>query len=862
MKKEALLLKGKYSGEINYWIRTLPDEIEQDFFPAQRVSNGTVRYEQFHFAVDGFLYNRLQQISGGVENSLFGLLLANLAALIFRYSGKESFCLVAPICRQEDDVAYLNTVLPLVLNMDGQHSFKELVYYIRNVYNEAVTHQNCPLENVLNLKYGSENKAFFSTAVLLRQIQERKYLKDLQPDLLFLFSNEGDRLVCEMEYNSAIYDRSMIEAIAANYLGLLTACLDNSNAPISSIDYISREEKEKIVLAFNETTVEYPWSKTITEIIEAQMLRDPDHTAISYNQERISYAELCSRSNRLAHYLREQQQLKPDDLVAVFLERTPDLLISILAILKAGAAYLPVDVELHDNRIGSILKNSRAACIVTSQSYTARVVQCAPSMTADRIILPEELLLDDYPDTFPENINQPGDLAYVIYTSGTSGEPKGVMVSHQSLVHYNWWAAKKYVKDTPVSFPLFTSISFDLTITSIYVPLITGNTVVIYQEDGGNMVFEKVIAENKVDVIKLTPTHLRMMCEMDTAPISRYSKVKCFIVGGEEFPAGLAKKVAGIFNGNVEIYNEYGPTEAAVGCMIYQYKYDETPTVPIGVPSDNMRIYLLDKFLNPVPAGVAGEMYLAGDGLARGYLYDPGLTAQKFIDNVVEGRGRMYKTGDYARMLPGGQIEYIGRIDSQVKIRGYRIELREIEIVLNQYEALKEAVVLVQEKEGEKHLVAYYVSDVRLNINDLREYLLTRFPAYMVPSFFLKIDSIPLTMNGKLDKKVLSAMEICLDDQYSAPRNEVERKLAEIWADVLKLDISQIGIHKSFFEIGGHSLNANRLCNLIDTELNYKISLRSLFETPTIREMASLISIHAYQQQGEEAPEDMEEMRF
>lgn len=862
MKKEALLLKGKYSGEINYWIKTLPDEMEQDFFPAQHVYNGAPVYDKFNFTIVGLLQERLQKITGGVDNSLFGLLLANLAALIFRYSGKESFCLVAPIGRQEKDVEYLNTVLPLVLNIDGQQSFKELVYYIRNVYNEAVTNQNCPLGNVLDLKYGSENKAFFSTAILLQQIQEKKYLKELQPNLLFQFSNEEKGIICEIEYNKGIYDPQMIAAIAANFLALLTAFLKDSSATISSVAFISEQEKQQLVYDFNKTKTEYPWTRTITDIIEEGALQHPDHTAIIYNQESISYAELSRRSNQLAHYLREQQQLKRDDLVAVLQERTQDLVITILAILKAGAAYLPIDVELHDNRIGSILKNSRAKSVITSRPYAHRAAVCAPHLETSHIILMEELELADFPDSCPDNINQPEDLAYVIYTSGTSGEPKGVMISHRSLVHYNWWAAKKYVKEPNICFPLFTSVSFDLTVTSIYVPLITGNTIVVYQEDAGNMVFEKVIAENRVDVVKLTPTHLKMMCEMDTEPIRRHSKIKRFIVGGEEFSADLAKKVTAIFNGHVEVYNEYGPTEATVGCMIYQYNNDQTSTVPIGMPSDNMKIYLLDKFQNPVPAGVAGEMYIAGDGLARGYLYDQELTAQKFIDNTVEGEGRMYKTGDYARMLPTGGIEYIGRIDSQVKIRGYRIELREIEIALNKYELLKEAVVLVQEREGEKHLVAYYVADKKLNINDLREYLLTRFPAYMVPTFFLKIDNIPLTMNGKLDKKVLSAIEICLDDQYSAPRNEIERKLVEIWADVLKLDAAQIGIHKSFFEIGGHSLNANRLSNLIEASLNYKISLRLLFETPTIKEMANLISIHSYQQQGQEAPEDMEELRF
>jgi amino acid adenylation domain-containing protein len=860
MKKEEILLKGKYSGEINYWIQNLPAEIDRDLFPVRSMYNGKAAFEEQVFEITGAEFQRLKQISGGVDNNLFGLLLAALSALIYRYTGKEEFCLIAPICKQQDDVEYVNTLLPLVVMFNRNYSFRELVYYIREVYNEAVSHQNCPLANVIDLKYGEGDKALFNTALLLDQLHERKYINSVQPNIFFHFSCQPHSIRCGIEYNVHMYEPSIVEAIGVNFNSLLRLCLENIDKPIPEIDFIPEQERRKIITDFNYTTAVYPATSTVIGLIEEQAERTPENIAIEYEDEKITYAELMHKVCQLAFYL-SKQGAGPEKLVAVLMERTPDLLITLLAVLKSGAAYLPIDVELYDSRINTIIKNSRAEFLITASQYEQRV-EGFEHPDCRMVIFFDGLSFDTLPAEPLANTIHPADLAYVIYTSGTSGEPKGVMIEHRSLVNYIWWAAKNYIREEDVSFPLFTSISFDLTITSIYTPLITGNKIVVYREDSESMIFEKVMADDRSDIIKLTPTHLKVICEMQKELIMKNKRIKRFIVGGEEFPVSLAKKITDAFEGRIVLYNEYGPTETTVGCMIYKYDDDCTATVPIGIPCDNTHIYLLDRFLHPVPTGVAGEIYIAGDNLARGYLYDDTLTDLKFIKNKLTGTGRMYKSGDYAKMLPGGVMEYVGRLDDQVKIRGFRIELREIELVLSKYESLKEVLVLVQEREGEKHLMAYYVADFQVNITDLREYLLSKMPVYMVPSFFQKIEKIPLTINGKVDKKALAAIELCTDDLYAAPRNETERKLVKIWGKVLTLNPELIGISKSFFEIGGHSLNANRLINLVASELNYKLPVRILFDNPTIKEMAEMINIHQHSHTERMTSEDMEELSF
>ncbi|UCH93274.1 MAG: AMP-binding protein, partial [Candidatus Aminicenantes bacterium] len=453
----------------------------------------------------------------------------------------------------------------------------------------------------------------------------------------------------------------------------------------------------------------------------------------------------------------------------------------------------------------------------------------------------------------------PGDPAYVIYTSGTTGTPRGVMIEHRSLVNYTWWAVKTYMagKTTPITVPLYTSISFDLTVTSIYLPLLTGGTIAIYSSENQRFPVQEIVKEDRVDILKATPSHLRLLQHEIT---ENNQKLRTFIVGGEELDRGLAQDIYLGFSRGVDIYNEYGPTEATVGCMIYKFNYekDRRRSVAIGLPADNVSIYILDSSLEPVPINGVGELYIGGDALARGYLNQPELTAEKFLP--VSNRSyrsyrsyvskKIYKTGDLAMRLPDGNIEFLGRIDEQVKIRGYRVELKEIQGQLLTHSNVKEALVITKEtsrsespgETGDKVLCAYIVPEKDLEISELIAYLSIGLPDYMIPSFIMPVDQIPLTPNGKVDKRALPEPKIQgTRDTYAAPGNKTQVTLVDIWSKVLGIEKSMIGIDANFFELGGHSLRATILIAEIHKALDVKVPLAEIFKSPFIRELADYI---------------------
>ncbi|HEX2269383.1 MAG TPA: amino acid adenylation domain-containing protein, partial [Pyrinomonadaceae bacterium] len=435
----------------------------------------------------------------------------------------------------------------------------------------------------------------------------------------------------------------------------------------------------------------------------------------------------------------------------------------------------------------------------------------------------------------------PGDLVYVIYTSGSTGQPKGVGITHRSLVNYISWAKDVYLQNENLATALYSSLAFDLTVTSIYMPLISGNKIVIHNWDGKEAPLEKILRDEQTGVLKLTPSHLSLIKEAD----NRQTSVKRLIVGGEALGTELARQVHESFGGEVEIYNEYGPTEATVGCMIYRFdaERDTREAVPIGRPAANVQIYVLDKWLQPAAVNVTGELYIAGDGLARGYLKRAELTAERFIPNPFTPGERMYKTGDLARHLPDGNLEFLGRADQQVKVRGFRIELGEIESVLSAHDHVEQCAVVVLDEGAAQRIVAYFVvrAKAALDVNELRTYLKEKLPAYMIPSAFVRLDELPLTSNGKLDRRALPAPDLrtALDIVFTAPRTPVEEAVSAIWAEVLGLQ--KPGVHDNFFDLGGHSLLATQVISRVRKVFAVELSLRTLFDGPTIGELAERI---------------------
>ncbi len=651
------------------------------------------------------------------------------------------------------------------------------------------------------------------------------------------------------------------------------------NSPaVNSFSPQSEREHQSLVIEYNKSEAPYPADKTVVGLFESRAELAPEDEAVRLGGQWLTYRELNAGANQLAAKLRALG-VEKGHIVVLCMGHSIEVVCAMLGVLKAGAAYVPVDIATPKERLAFILQDiaqgpaGKMPVLVTQSGFLSGL----PNGAAQVVTLDSDLAsIDGYPTHNPHTPASPGDLAYIIYTSGSTGTPKGVMIEHRSLMNYIWWANEKYCRGERLTWPLFSSLAFDLTVTSIFTPLISGGRIVVYREDPGvhgTLIF-KVIEDNAADIVKLTPAHLAMIKDV----IVNATRIRKFIVGGEDFKTELARDITRNAGRPVEIFNEYGPTETTVGCMIHRYaiEKDLALSVPIGVPAANTCIFILDEHFKPVPAGVIGEMYIAGDGLARGYVNRPELTAEKFLTtadprqngSAVETSGarpgslRLYRTGDLARWNAQGCMEFLGRTDNQVKIGGMRIELGEIEACLRKHADVRECVVDVVGSDGKKmdeqiagtgmpntgetsinRLAAYYVSGKSLSAAELRAHLAEELPAYMIPAHFIRLDRLPLTSNGKIDRKALPAPtsdSLAIAHDFVRPNTETEKALAVIWAELLKVD--NIGIHDDFFELGGHSLLAIKAVSRIRDIFEVDLQTQSLFENPTVSALSVLLT--------------------
>ena len=641
---------------------------------------------------------------------------------------------------------------------------------------------------------------------------------------------------------------------------------------------LSEREHQSLIVKYNDSAASYPADETIVALFEAQVASTPNDKAVQFGDRSMSYGQLNEWANQMAAQLCTLGA-GPGRLVALYMEHSIEVVCAILGVLKAGAAYVPIDpVTTPRERLAFILQDISQGTAASGASPLlvthSRLVSEIPSEAAEVVTLDSDFgQIEQYSTSNPDAAASPGDLAYVIYTSGSTGKPKGVLIEHRSLVNYIWWAERMYCRGERLIWPLFSSLAFDLTVTSIFTPLISGGCIRVYREDADkhSAAVLKVVEDKAVDIVKLTPSHLAMIKEMDLGA----TRIRKLIVGGEDFKTDLALSITQKFGRLVEIYNEYGPTEATVGCMIHLYdaKKDRGLSVPIGVPAANVGVYILDEYFNPVPTGVTGEMYLAGDGLARGYLNQLELTGQKFLTvkdprqvdaepltGSKPGFLRMYKTGDLARWSAEGRMGFLGRADDQVKIGGMRIELGEIESCLMRHPDIRECVVDLAPSGGIEaaaqaeqpaanetaiaRLAAYYVSRTPLTVAEVRAHLAKALPEYMIPPYIVWLDKLSLTPNGKIDRKALPipAYEHMQDaHDLVAPRTETEKALARIWTELLGVD--SIGIHDDFFDVGGGSLLVVRAVSRIREVFRVDIGIATLFDHPTIAGLANVLSV-------------------
>ena len=683
-----------------------------------------------------------------------------------------------------------------------------------------------------------------ATSTLQKVVGERFRLK-------LSTRRRGNCVSLEFHFDSARLERSIIERWSRHFVTLLHAALADPLSLASRLPLLSADERRVFLVEWNETAAEYPRHLCIPELFEAQAASTPGAPALRYEDECLTYLELNERANQLAQYLRSKGVCK-DSLVGLCVDRGLNMMVAVLAILKAGGAYVPLSAEHPKPRLLQQLDG--ASALLTESKFESQM----PSIGGPIVLIDRDReRWAHMPVENPPTVAGPENLAYVIYTSGSTGAPKGVAVRHRNLVNYTSFIQRRLALDQsrPLHFATVSTLGADLGNTCIYPSLASGGClhVIAYDVSADSQRLRDYMTRYPVDVLKIVPSHL--MALLNAGGGREVLPHKYLVMGGEALTIPLMEKIVAA-GGSCEILNHYGPTETTVGSLTlklddFDWKTSTAQTIPIGRPIANTRVYILDRHGEPVPIGVAGELYIGGDGVTAGYVNEPERTAERFVAEHFgpELSGQMYRTGDLVRYLPGGEIEFLGRADDQVKIRGFRIELGEIESVLLRYSGVKQAVVLaVANDRGEKSLVAYVVGSA--GGEELRSYLRGQLPDYMMPAAIVELPKFPLNANGKIDRPALPKPEDVHKAQTEpvAPRTPSEEVIAAIWEEVLRRD--GIGVEDNFFEIGGHSLLATQIASRLREHFRLPIAVRTVFEAPTIAEMARRLESMRREEQG------------
>ncbi len=825
--------------------------------PGIRTYNGALQ----SFKITSRIYKELQSLAESENTNITVILLVVLQILLYRYTQEEDIVIGLETQRNDildSDIVGISNVQPLRLGIQGWESSRDLFVKTQEVWENALKHSEYPssllpgkvqvafvyqeLQKLTNVeKLFNEPSSCNYSEILLQRAEF-----DLSLEILAL----DDSAVCNLKYNSDLFDSSEISRFMGHFQNLLTAIIVNSQTPVTKLSLLSNEEREQLIFSWNDTKTDYNLSLCLHEIFEAQVAKNGNAVAVKFADTQLTYSELNSRANQLAYYL-QYLGIQPDDLVGICVERSLDMVVGLLGILKAGGAYVPIDPDYPQERIAYMLEDSQVSVLLT-QSKLIESLFCEERGLRKLICLDTDWeKIASTNDTNPKSLVKPENLAYVIYTSGSTGKPKGVMNSHRGICNRLLWMQETYSLKFDDSVLQKTPFSFDVSVWEFFWTLTTGARLVMALPGGhrDSIYLANIISSENITTLHFVPSMLHVFLENKSLP-QQCQSLRRVICSGEALSMDLQERF--FTRLNCELHNLYGPTEAAIDVTFWQcqpqsksqsshqYKYH---TVPIGRPIANTQIYVLDKYLQPVPIGVAGELYIGGIGVARGYFNRLDLTSERFTDNPFT-EGRMYKTGDVARFLADGNIEYIGRCDHQVKLRGFRIELGEIEAILVQQPQLREAVVVIQRDcQGSQYLVAYVVAhDIQPAVNDLRDFLKAKLPEFMLPTVFNIVDSIPLTPSGKVDRKALSQIEFAIKKSSQStilPRNDLERQLSDTWCEILHL--TKVGVRDNFFELGGTSLKAISLMSAIAEKFGRELPLATLFTHGTIEQLGEIL---------------------
>ena len=861
------LAGGVYEAQLAYWkkqFRVLPPPLELPSDYPRRNEIRSYRGAQQTISLSADLTREIKRACQNEGVTLFMMLMAAYQILLHRYTGQDDIVIGTPIAgRQQQETErliglFINT-LAIRLDLSGAPTVREILERVKRVALGAYAHQDLPFERLVKELQPDRSLAHNPLFQVMFVLQGEEVLQLQLPgikvehfridhdtanfDLTLDVVEKNGQLECKFEANADLFAPETIQRMMRHFANLVQDMVGHPAKAISQLNLLTGAEERQLLVDWNRTSTAYPAKQTISQLFEQQAREDPDATALIWRGEKLSYGEVNRRANRLAHYLR-RRGVTADTRVGVCLQRSPQMIATIIAILKAGGAYVPLDPDYPQARFEFMLQDAQARLLLTEKSLAPAIfANGAELICVDQIV--KELASESETDLEPNTTSN--NLAYVMYTSGSTGQPKGVAVTHRNVV--------RLVKHTTYAsfspgevFLQSSTISFDASTFEIWGSLLNGARLVLL--DIGKPSLEELaeaIKANGVTTLWLTAGLFHLMVDNHLHDLRGLRQL---LAGGDVLSVPHVEKVSRELP-NCRLINGYGPTENTTFTCCYTVGDSSVNgSVPIGRPISNTFVYVLDRFMNPAPIGVPGELYIGGDGLARGYLNRPDLTAERFVPNPFADDGtRLYRTGDLARYRSNGEIEFLGRLDNQVKVRGFRIDLGEIEAALLAHPAVREAVVTTRTDSGDKHLAAYLVPrNGHLPTKEVRQFLNTRLPAYMVPSVFSWLEALPLSPVGKVDRRALPPpheSQAEFKPTNTAPTDELELKLTQIWQKVLH--VRTIGVDENFFELGGHSLLAVKLFVEIQKAFGWNLPLATLFQAPTVRQLGRVLRDEGWQ---------------
>ena len=842
--------KGKY-----FWKEYLEGVEEKTFLPECRQKIQGYKGGKYRYDIGDELTKKIRKFVNEQGITMASFLYAMWGILLHKYNKNKDVVFGITLSGRnpkllgiEEMVGLFINTIPLRINFNEEDTVLDIIQNIREDYNQIMEYDYMSVVDIKAVSEIKSSEALFDSIMVVESYPLDKGLKngegilsidkyDMEEtsnyDLTFVVE-VFDNITFNYNYNSkSINEDSLIRI--TNYLhNLCISIISNPNTKVKELNLLSEEREYELHKGINPTHCIYDKEKTINQLFEEQVKQNPNKIAIEFGTEVITYSELNSKANKLARVLRKKG-VTAEKIVALMVRRSIDMFVSIIAVLKAGGAYLPIDMEYPKERKSYLLKDSNACLVLTQKEFMEDIAFEKEILNLDTI---------DYSVESGENLtctNNSSNAAYVIYTSGSTGKPKGTIVEHHNVHNLAISMDNRMNLQQYKSILCVTTIAFDMSIMETLVPIIIGLKIVLADEKQQKdpTLLSKLIIEKEVEIFETTPSRIRMLLIAEDEKINEcFNGIKLFLIGGESMDEQIVNAITNLSQG--ELYNMYGPTETTVWSTAA--KINRGKEINVGNPIGNTYVYILDEDGDIVPPGIAGEICISGDGVARGYLGDPELTEKKFYRSPFLENERIYRTGDLGRVSIDNSIEYIGRKDFQTKIRGFRVELGEIETRLCEIDEIDAGVVISKKnKVGVESLYAYFESKEKIDIKNLREKLASKLPDYMVPSYFVQVSQIPLTQNLKVDRKKLQEIEEAVETEntFEEPENEFERTVLEVWKKVL--EINRIGVDDDFYELGGNSILLIKLYSMLNKEFVVDVSVQELFDNRTVRKQAKII---------------------